>query len=240
MTIAILDCGATFRALSNDLLIQNGISMTVGTDFEAYAEVIRAERPAQMLGLPFEPEVISRQKDDAFWMIARGPEGELVHTQAAKIVKMGNKSFGRFMIKGFRDFPPPLPDLDPDKSRFRPVPGARRIKGRVVYHGDVWMGGSPGQYRGSGLSSVLARISLAEIMTKWQPDYIFGLMARTVAFKGFAERMGYMHNEPGAVRWYRRGHPAALEGFLSYLSREDTEYLLSIPLSDLVATPLAA
>jgi GT2 family glycosyltransferase len=40
---------------------------------------------------------------------------------------------------------------------------------------------------------------LLTAMQRWNPDYIFGFMARTVAFKGFAERMGYMHNEPGAV-----------------------------------------
>ena len=40
-------------------------------------------------------------------------------------------------------------------------------------------------------------------------------MARTVAFKGFAERMGYMHNEPGALRWYRKGSDVPMEGFLS-------------------------
>jgi len=240
MTFAIVESGPKFRAISQDILRQRGITIRCGTDFLAYKEVMSAERPQQMMALPFEPEVLFEDAAPAFWMVARDSLGKLIHTQAARIVDTRGKSFPEFMVKGFRGFPPPLPDLDPEKSRYRPSPGARHITGRIVYHGDVWMDASPHQYRGTGLSTVLARMALHEIMTLWSPDYIFGLMARTVACKGFAERMGYMHNEPGAVTWYRRGQDAPLEGFLSYLSREDTEYLFSMPLPDFFRPARAA
>lgn len=69
---------------------------------------------------------------------------------------------------------------------------------------------------------------------RWDPDYLFGFMARAVAFKGFAERMGYMHNEPGSLRWFRKGSDTSIEGFLSYLSNEDIRFLLEMPLQDIV------
>ena len=101
------------------------------------------------------------------------------------------------------------------------------------------MSDKPGLFRGNGLSTVLARYGLLTAMQRWNPDYIFGFMARTVAFKGFAERMGYMHNEPGALRWFRKGSDMPMEGFLSYLSNEEARYLLEMPVSDLVTLPAA-
>lgn len=240
MTFAIMESGPKFRAISHDILYQNGVSVRCGTDFSAYKKMMQKERAHQMMALPFEPEVLEKDDCGAFWMIARDAMGGLIHTQAARLVDLEGKTFPEYMTKGFRAFPPPLPDLDPDRSRYRPSPGARHICGRVVYHGDVWMGGAPQQYRGTGLSTVLARMALQEMMETFSPDYIFGLMARTVACKGFAERMGYMHNEPGAVTWYREGQDAALEGYLSYLSREDTEYVLSMPLPDVQPVARAA
>ncbi|MFK7869711.1 MAG: hypothetical protein AB8B58_10770 [Roseobacter sp.] len=230
MTFAIMESSSKFRAISHDVLQQNGVTVTCGTNFQSYKRMVHKERGHQMMALPFEPDVLQQDGCKAFWMIARDSAGALIHTQAARLVEIGNRSFPDFMVKGFRAFPPPLPDLDPDRSRYRPSPGAKHISGRVVYHGDVWMGDTERQFRGSGLSTVLARMALHEIMQTYLPDYIFGLMARTVACKGFAERMGYMHNEPGAVTWYRQGQDAPLEGYLSYLSREDTEYVLSMPL----------
>ena len=92
-----------------------------------------------------------------------------------------------------------------------------------------------GKYRGVGLSTVLARTGLLEVVRRWDPDYVYGFMLRSVAFKGFAERMGYMHNEPGALMWHIHGREAPIEAFLTYLSQEDARYLLDIPVEDLVA-----
>lgn len=92
-----------------------------------------------------------------------------------------------------------------------------------------------GIYRGVGLSTVMARSGLLEVMRRWNPDFMYGFMLRKVAFKGFAERMGYMHNEPGALFWHIAGKDHPIEAFLTYLSQEDARYLLDIPVEDLVA-----
>jgi hypothetical protein len=101
------------------------------------------------------------------------------------------------------------------------------------------MGGDAYKYRGSGLSTVLARLGIFEAMKRWNPDYIFGFMAQSVAFKGFGERMGYFHNEPGALKWYRKGSDKSIEGFLTYLSNEDARFLLEMPVIDVVSAPAA-
>ena len=217
MSFHSMNEGAQFVATSRDILFENQIAVTIGTNFSKYRALLQDERPQQALGAPFDPEVHDLNEANAFWLIARDVDGVLMHTQASRLIDLGQHSLSGYMLKRFREFPPALPDLDLRRSRYRASPGANRIAGKVVYHGEVWMG-DVGQYRGTGLSTVLARYGIHEAMRRWNPDYIFGFMARTVAFKGFAERMGYMHNEPGAVRWYRKGSDMPLEGFLSYLS----------------------
>lgn len=233
MSFHSMNEGAQFVATSRDILLQNQISVTIGSNFLEYRKLLLDERPQQIMGAPFDPDVHELNQNNAFWLVARDADGLLMHTQASRLIDLKQQSLSGFMLKKFRDFPPAIPDLDLKRSRYRASPGASRITGDVVYHGEVWMGDT-GPYRGTGLSTVLARYGIHEAMCRWNPDYIFGFMARTVAFKGFAERMGYMHNEPGALRWYRKGSDMPLEGFVSYLSNEDTRYLLEMPVIDVV------
>ena len=195
------------------------------------------DRPKQALGAPFDPDLQNLKEGNAFWLTGRDLDGDLMHAQAARLLDLKHEDLGGYMFNRFREFPPAIPDID--RSRFRASPGACNITGRVIYHGEVWMSDKPGLFRGNGLSTVLARYGLLTAMQRWNPDYIFGFMARTVAFKGFAERMGYMRNEPGALRWFRKGSDMPMEEFLSYLSNEEARYLLEMPVSDLVTLPAA-
>ncbi|MEP3945513.1 hypothetical protein [Ascidiaceihabitans sp.] len=237
MTLQPRNDSAQFIATSRDILWENDIDVTIGTNFDEYQEILDRDRPTQAMGAPFNPELHNLNPGNAFWLTGRDVDGRLMHTQAARLIDLRQETLADYMQHKFREFPPAIPDLDLDRSRFRASPGAKHIKGRVIYHGEVWMSPNEGRFRGNGLSSVLARYGLLTAMQRWNPDYLFGFMARTVAFKGFAERMGYMHNEPGALRWYRHGSDMPLEGFLSYLTNEEARYLLEMPVSDLVTLP---
>lgn len=234
MTIQFPRDAAPFIATSRDILRQYGIEITIGSNFKDYSQIIKSERKVQNLGAPFDYEKYDLQEKDSFWLIGRNAEGDLIHTQAAKKVHLKGKTLAQHLLTKFRDFPPPIPGVDFDRSRFRATPGSHRIAGNVVYHGEVWMAPEEGLYRGTGLSTVMARSGLLEAMRRWNPDYVYGFMLRQVAFKGFAERMGYMHNEPGALSWHIAGREQPLEAFLTYLSQEDAKFVLDIPVENLV------
>ena len=235
MTLQFPRDAAPFIATSRDILRAHGIEVTIGSNFEDYSAIIKAERKVQNLGAPFDFEKFDLKENHAFWLIGRNAEGDLIHTQAAKKVPLKGKSLASHLLTRFRDFPPPIPGVDFDRSRFRATPGSHKIMGNVVYHGEVWMAPEEGRYRGSGLSTVLARTGLFEVMRRWNADFIYGFMLRQVAFKGFAERMGYMHNEPGALKWHIAGRDHPLEAFLTYLSQEEARFLLDIPVEDLMS-----
>tara|TARA_R110002049_G_scaffold44333_2_gene129748 strand:- start:7789 stop:8505 length:717 start_codon:yes stop_codon:yes gene_type:complete len=235
MTIQFPRDAAPFIATSRDILRAHGIEVIIGSDFDEYREIIGDERKVQQLGSPFNSQMHELSSANAFWLIGRNADGELIHTQAAKGINLGGKNLSGYLLRQYKAFPPPLAGVNLEKSRYRATPGAHRIRGHVIYHGEVWMAPDESRYRGVGLSTVLARTGLLEILRRWDPDYIYGFMLRSVAFKGFAERMGYMHNEPGALLWSVDGRDAQIEAFLTYLSREDARFLLDIPVEDLVA-----
>ncbi|MEP1698833.1 MAG: hypothetical protein ABJJ69_20075 [Paracoccaceae bacterium] len=240
MSFQFANDAAAFIATSRSILRDHGLEVRIGSDFQEYKEIIAEHRPMQVLGYPFDPAHQTLSEDKAFWLTGWNSDGQLIHTQAAKAVDLHGRPLSGFLLKNFRMFPPPFKDIDLKRSRFRATPGSHLIDGHVVYHGEVWMAPEQGTYRGSGLSTVLARTGLLEVIRRWDPDWVYGFMLRAVAFKGFAERMGYMHNEPGALLWYREGNDDPAEAFLTYLSRADAAYMLDMPVADLVRQTVPA
>lgn len=235
MTLITMQTGDRFVANSADIFQRFGVTLEVGTDFELYRNLLQEGRPDHELGVPYDPRKSDASPENAFWIVGRNAEGELVHTQALRMLNMGGQTAGDYLATRFRDFPPPVPDLDYARSRFRAGPGVKRMRGSVVYHGEFWIAPGADSLRGQGMSCVLGRYGFYQAIQKWDPDHIVAFMAKGIAFKGLAERTGWMHTQPGAVRWFVKGKEDPLEGFLAYMDREDLHYVLELPLHDLVA-----
>lgn len=232
MTLHSFQDGERFLASSQHVLNRIGVTLSVGSDFHDYRSQLAEGRPDQQLGAPFDPDHHKIDETNGFWVIGRDAKGRMIHTQAMRRLDLGAITLGDYMRNRFREFPPTGVDLDLGRSRYRAGPGARRMRGNACYHGEYWIGGEPGEFRGSGLSCVLGRYGFWEALNRWSPDYVFGFMQKAVAFKGFAERHGYMHSEPGALRWFIRGNETPIEGFMVYMDREDLSFILEMPLED--------
>tara|TARA_R110002049_G_scaffold237447_9_gene410552 strand:+ start:1378 stop:2097 length:720 start_codon:yes stop_codon:yes gene_type:complete len=239
MTIYSASDDTHFMAASLDILNRNSVQLTLGTNFEEYRDLLAEGRPDHTIGAPFDPERHALNEANSVWIVGRDAEGRIMHTQALRLLDLRQNSLSEYLRHGFKEFPPSGLDIDYERSRYRAGPGAHRIAGRVIYHGEVWMGGAPGQYRGTGLSCVLGRYAFLVAMQRWSPDHVIGFMPKPVAFKGFAERQGYMHAEPGCLRWFIRGEDSPLEGFMVYMSNEDIRFMLDMPLRELVAQQAA-
>lgn len=235
MTIQGLNAEDRFRATSQDILDRFGVKLTLGHDFEEYRALMAQGREGHSLGAPFDPTVHNLNETNGIWVIGRDSSGAVMHTQALRLLDLGGGSLGTYLRRRFREFPPSGLDIDMARSRYRAGPGAKRMQGKVVYHGEVWMGGTPVQFRGTGISGILGRFAFLTALQKWSPDYVFGFMPNTVAQKGFVTRQGYMHAEPFALRWVMRGQDDAFEAYLAYMSHEDMQFVLDIPESDLAA-----
>lgn len=221
-----------FEASCGNMLTQYGVELLVGTDFEEFYALARSSRPDYLIGDPFNPEKIDLTSSNAFWIVGRGPDGKIMHTQALRLIDLEAASVSLYFMRNFRAFPPPGMDIDFERSRYRAGPGAMSMEGCVAYHGEFWLDGSSSQYRGSGLSKVLSRYGFCCAMKKWDPDHIVAFMTSQVAHKGLAARAGWMHTDPSALRWFVKGQDKPIEGFLGYLHRNDIHFLLDIAVSE--------
>ena len=221
-----------FAALSESVFRRYGIELETGTDFEEYREILAYGRPNHTLGAPFDPMLHQLGGKQALWIVGRDENGEIMHTQALRLIALGDECLGGFLRRAFHEFPPSGLNIDLERSKYRAGPGAKRITGNVVYHGEVWLGGTSGEFRATGLSGILGRFAFLTAIRTWAPDFVFGFIPKTVAHKGFVERQGYMHAEPYALRWYQYGKPDPFEGLLVYMSLEDMRFVIDMPESE--------
>lgn len=227
MTIHDTFVGAQFATSIAGIAENMGVRLEVGSNFDRYDDIIGHERVGHPLGDPFNPNLHEFTEENAFWVAGWNEAGELVHTQAMRKLTIAT-SLADYMQANFRAYPPAGVALDKKNSHYRAGPGARQIRGSVCYHGDAWLKPDP-EYRGTGISGVLARFALISCMLRWGPDYIFAFVPDKYAYKGLIEREGYMHSEPGALAWKLPDKAEFIRGFMVWLSREDLNHLMSIP-----------
>jgi hypothetical protein len=206
------------------------LTVQVSEDMAEYAEIIRNERPEQPLGAPFDL-FQSLRNNKAFWITARDLKGTLVHTQALRLLDLGEQTLADHLRRNFRDYPPAGLPIDFENSAYNPGPGARRITGRALYHGEFWIKENS-SFRGRGIVDILSRFAFLSATMHWQPDYLWGLMARHNARRGLAERVGYMHSDPFAVSWKVADRNQPIVGNLVWLAMDDLRYIAHVPLDE--------
>jgi hypothetical protein len=84
---------------------------------------------------------------------------------------------------------------------FSSAPGktvADRLRGRLVYHGELWI--DP-HVKNRKVLDAFTRLGLVLSVIKWHPDAIWALTAEKMALHGHPTRMGYSMVEGGFLRW---------------------------------------
>lgn len=233
MAIIGLESTYKFEASSRIALKALGIELEQGHDFDAYRELVAEGRPDHRVGDPFDTKLHDIGKDNGLWIVGRDRHGRVMHTQAFRLLSTGTQTVANYFRSHFRGFAPSGIDIDFERSRYRAGPGAKRMMGRVVYSGEFWIGGIPRQYRGTGLSEILGRYVFLTALRHFHADHVVGFMTRPVSHKGFSLRMGYIHAEPQALRWYVNGERDPLECVMVYMGEEDMRYVLDLPNSEM-------
>jgi hypothetical protein len=185
-----------FRA--DEEVRRRGITLSLGT-FEQLVEVNKSNRSTWLpLNPTFDPAHCNLGPDNAFCILGRNVDGDVVATQACRVWDMGEKSFSELCasMRFFYD--------DPDRSRTpeeccrTTFESARSIVGRIAFAGAVWY---RRDYRGLETQRFLARIARAYAYTRWDTDYSTGTVSEKVMrTTRMAEMAGHKHVE-WAVDW---------------------------------------
>lgn len=207
-------------------LEDRGITIIRSSNFTDYAQLLKDHLPDRKLGPPFDPEIHDLNENNGIWLAGFSKENELVHTQAVRLLSEDRVNVSDYFSDHFLKFPPPGVEIDQEKSWFKSGPGARRLNGRIAYHGEVWLQDNP-EYRGSGVIDLTGRLVFCAASRHLRPDAFIGLMTSPLARKGLPERQGYMHSEPRVIEWWLKGRDKPIEVFMVHQTVDDVEFLLS-------------
>ncbi|MEM7289386.1 MAG: hypothetical protein AAF412_03270 [Pseudomonadota bacterium] len=209
-----------------ELIACLGISLQSGRDFEIFkffsAESDR-ETPMDPIFSPTESDI---QLVNGLWLLGRNRSGEVVQTQAMRMLDLQGGNLTQFMTENISQIRPHGYDVDVHKTRWRLSPSASRISGRVMYHGGLWI---RRDQRGGSLTTLITRYLMAKVLLELDPDFIFGLQAPFVACRGLSAREGYPHLEQRSILWHLNNTNDVFEDWIVWTSREDAEFNLSIP-----------
>lgn len=233
MTIQDVFDGSRFLTETLNVLKSQQLDVTVGDDFEEYAHIVATGRPEQPLGPPFDPKKQFLPTARGIWAVGRNAQGDVVHTQAMRLLDLYDQTLARYLLARFVEFPPGGVGINQEASWFRPGPGAKQITGRAVYHGEMWLK-DDSAYRGQGLIDVLSRFAFLTAMLHWQPDFLFGFMLRPVARRGLADREGYMHSDPYCLSWQIEGRNEPLDCNMVWMAVNDLRHVMHVPLGQLL------
>ncbi|WP_139481442.1 hypothetical protein [Bradyrhizobium ivorense] len=121
---------------------------------------------------------------------------EVALVQAARRYDLSHSCFAEHLesLKAF--YADPAIHAHPQDRCTCTAPTARKITGKVAYHGDFWL---RRDFRGQGMPKIMAAIIRGVSFAMWAPDFVCGLAERWLLDKGVLAQYGHLHHEPGGA-----------------------------------------
>ncbi|MFQ6548990.1 hypothetical protein AADZ90_013620 [Aestuariibius sp. 2305UL40-4] len=203
-----------------------GIHVEVGDDFAKF----RAYRSLQTDRGPIYPmfDVASSYIDSAngFWICGFDASGELIHTQAARLLDLSGISLASHLSSHRHKYITPDTTPDPDLTFYSGPEALQKITGKVCYQGEFWLRARGlGGPRSQGMTTLLSRVLFEIMVGAWNPSFVFALVPKQLAAKGAHLRYGYCHCEPG--RWLGPDQQVTEEDYLIWMGASDIVNMLA-------------
>lgn len=170
-----------------------GISLAIKNDFEELCYLSKRLPGKPVPFAPFHPEYTDVGAENAFWIEGRNGGGEVVHVQAVRCDDLSDTTLAHRIHALLEPYATEEVLETSNDLDFCQSPMARKISGKVCYHGEIWLRGGSNGYRGKGLSSILPRMILGLALAKWAPDFIWGFGHAWLVERGIPQKYGY-HN----------------------------------------------
>lgn len=212
-----------------DQLKEKGFDILVKTDlaeFNALKLKLRGERAH-----PYhDPEICGLPPEREFWLSLNDQTGRVVGLQAYRLDFVATNladwapayTIGLYMRR--QEVLIPMHAQPPNNSV------AERIRGRLVYQGEVWIDPA---FRNRRLAVWMGRIGLLLSLIKWHPDAVWALAGQQAATNGLMLRMGFSHIERGFFRWQWVSEGIEPVEWIAVAERSGLEQLVS----EILTTP---
>lgn len=207
-----------------------GLEVFVSTDFRELAE--HYDKPDRGPLTPvFDWRASGIGGADGMWIGAIDSTGDLAMSQAMRVFEFRGTTLAEHLRDNALFYASRDVALLPFESAIKQDDAAGSIKGRVVYHGEVWVAKA---HRGGGLPLIFPRLGMTLALLEWSPDFYFGLAREGAAHRGFTIQYGYRHVCPAVVRW-KREDGGYLDETLCWTSAEEVADIIArrdLPLAE--------
>jgi hypothetical protein len=183
-----------FLRVYDDAAIQKGITLSIGFDFHKYVSITQTLPTKRRTYPNFRPDRSPIELGEGYWMIGVDEDNEVALVEAARLYDLSNSNFAEHLqsLKAF--YADPDIHAHPQDRCTCTAPSAKKISGRVAYHGDFWL---RRDFRGQGIPKIMAAVLRGVSFAMWAPDFVCGLAARWTLDKGVLAQYGHTHHEPG-------------------------------------------
>ena len=203
-----------------------GIRVEIGDDFAEY-RTVRSRLPNRGPIYPmFDVASSYIDQGNGFWICGFDPGGELIHTQAVRLLDLDGVSLAEHLKTHRHKYITPDSTPDPDRTFYSGPEALQTITGKVCYQGEFWLRATGlGGPRSQGATSMLSRVLLEIMVGAWNPSYVFALVPKKLAANGAHLRYGYSHCEPG--HWLGPDQQVTEEDHLIWMGAKDMANLLA-------------
>lgn len=179
-------------SILSDFLLKMDIHVHESSNFSKLEKAVARLR---QLGVTdqFRKEHFELYTENSHWLRFTNSEKRIVAVLAMRFEWLGERTLAEhWQDQQHRIYP------QPNRIGKKHSPSAFMIKGKVVYGGDFYL--EP-EYRGKRIAGLMVFLGFLMSHLKWDPDWIYGLMADKKAMAGFASQVGFTIAEPRGTHW---------------------------------------
>ncbi|MGV7218876.1 hypothetical protein [Bradyrhizobium sp. UFLA05-112] len=209
---------ARFLQVYDDAAAQKGIRLSIGFDFHEYVSITRATPTKGPTYPNFRPDRSPIKSGEGYWIIGVDKNNDVAVLEAARLYDLSHSNFAEHLqsLKAF--YADPTIHAHPLDRCTCTAPSAKKITGKVAYHGDLWV---RKDFRGQGVPKIIAGILHGVTFAMWAPDFLCSLVARWSLEKGLVARYEMLHHEPGGSILQLVEEDIVDDDWLIWLTREE-------------------
>lgn len=182
-----------FLQIYDDAAAHRGIKLSIGFDFHEYLSITRATPTKGPTYPSYRPDRSPIKPGEGYWIVGADKNNEVLLLQAARLFDLPHSNFAEHLqsLKAF--YADPDKHAHPQDRCICTAPSAKKITGKIAYHGDTWV---RRDFRGQGIAKIIGGLLHGLSYSIWKPDFVCGLVASWTLEKRVYEEK---HYEPGGA-----------------------------------------
>ncbi|UPK20591.1 hypothetical protein [Bradyrhizobium sp. 131] len=200
--------------------VEKGLTVFVGFDFHEYVSITRATPTKDPTYPNFRPDRSPIKSGEGYWIKGHDENNKVAFLGAARLYDLSESNFAEHVesLKAF--YAEPALHAHPQDRCSCSAPSAKKIVGKVAYHGDLWV---REDLRGKGLPKIISGLQRGVSFCMWAPDFLCAFVARWLVDKGVSQML---HCEPGGSVLQLVGENISHDEWLVWLTGEELRSLV--------------